>query len=365
MDRREMLAAAAGLVVMPDFASFVKAMEAPEPPPGPVTGGYDFLIKAKAECEAKWASTGLLEGINDPHLSRELGTLMENQRLFNEIKTQEEEHWERTRTLDPNGLMPSDDELPENIRSAYRVRRVSIPLVRRVFVHPLLNRLAPMWSMLGPRVPTFFKEPDGMLVEGTDASPGVLKLRSIVEYQPKHGEMYKTAPKKALDMEAEVTAVLAMQFGDELCHKAMEAGWGLAKFGTTNLMSALEHLRRTHARSKFYAVIGEHDLIEHRWTGKIEDGEFLARFKRLKQVLPDTEVWVDMEMPEGHKGLAWARGQHPLAAGLLFCPYVPFAGTPVVKTQEGGERQGYLTRYGWAAHPKRAGEYFVTVAGRS
>lgn len=55
----------------------------------------ESYIKSVVENTSKWAGTGLLGGIADPHIGRNVATLMENQRIFNE-QLSKEDQWKRT-----------------------------------------------------------------------------------------------------------------------------------------------------------------------------------------------------------------------------------------------------------------------------
>lgn len=82
-----------------------------------------YLNEAK-ELEKKWGSTGLLEGIEDRFIKQTTAVLLENQRLINETAT------------------GSDD--------IAQFKRISIPLVRRIYPQLIANKIVSVQPLLGP-----------------------------------------------------------------------------------------------------------------------------------------------------------------------------------------------------------------------
>jgi hypothetical protein len=82
-----------------------------------------FLNEAK-ELEARWAQTGLLEGIKDRYVRNATAVLLENQRLMNENSTD------------------SGD--------VAQFKRISIPLVRRIYPQLIANKIVSVQPLLGP-----------------------------------------------------------------------------------------------------------------------------------------------------------------------------------------------------------------------
>jgi hypothetical protein len=82
-----------------------------------------FLNEAR-ELEARWAQTGLLEGIKDRYVRNATAVLLENQRLINESSTD------------------SGD--------VAQFKRISIPLVRRIYPQLIANKIVSVQPLLGP-----------------------------------------------------------------------------------------------------------------------------------------------------------------------------------------------------------------------
>ena len=82
-----------------------------------------FLNEAR-ELESRWAQTGLLENINDKYTRSCTAVLLENQRLMNESSTD------------------SGD--------VAQFKRISIPLVRRIYPQLIANKVVSVQPLLGP-----------------------------------------------------------------------------------------------------------------------------------------------------------------------------------------------------------------------
>lgn len=82
-----------------------------------------FLNEAR-EMESRWAQTGLLENINDKYTRSCTAVLLENQRLMNEVATD------------------SGD--------VAQFKRISIPLVRRIYPQLIANKVVSVQPLLGP-----------------------------------------------------------------------------------------------------------------------------------------------------------------------------------------------------------------------
>jgi hypothetical protein len=82
-----------------------------------------FLNEAK-ELEGRWKKTGLLEGIEDRYVRSTTAVLLENQRLINEVST--------------------------DTGDVAQFKRISIPLVRRVYPQLIANKIVSVQPLLGP-----------------------------------------------------------------------------------------------------------------------------------------------------------------------------------------------------------------------
>jgi len=82
-----------------------------------------FLNEAR-ELERRWHQTGLLEGINDKYARSCTAVLLENQRLMNEVST--------------------------DTGDIAQFKRISIPLVRRIYPQLIANKIVSVQPLLGP-----------------------------------------------------------------------------------------------------------------------------------------------------------------------------------------------------------------------
>ena len=82
-----------------------------------------FLNEAR-ELEGKWGQTGLLEGIDSRYERSCAAVLLENQRLFNEIAT--------------------------DTGDISQFKRISIPLIRRIYPQLIANKIVSVQPLLGP-----------------------------------------------------------------------------------------------------------------------------------------------------------------------------------------------------------------------
>lgn len=82
-----------------------------------------FLNEAR-ELEAKWAKTKLLDGIEDKFTRSTTAVLLENQRLMNEVST--------------------------DTGDIAQFKRISIPLIRRIYPQLIANKIVSVQPLLGP-----------------------------------------------------------------------------------------------------------------------------------------------------------------------------------------------------------------------
>ncbi len=82
-----------------------------------------FLNEAR-ELESRWGRTGLLNGIEDKYVRSATAVLLENQRLMNEVST--------------------------DTSDIAQFKRISIPLVRRIYPQLIANKIVSVQPLLGP-----------------------------------------------------------------------------------------------------------------------------------------------------------------------------------------------------------------------
>jgi len=82
------------------------------------------LLNEAAVLERRWSEVGLLEGINDRFVRGTTAVLLENQRLINEVST--------------------------DTSDIAQFKRISIPLVRRIYPQLIANKIVSVQPLLGP-----------------------------------------------------------------------------------------------------------------------------------------------------------------------------------------------------------------------
>jgi hypothetical protein len=82
------------------------------------------LLNEAAVLEKRWSEVGLLEGINDRFVRGTTAVLLENQRLINEVST--------------------------DTSDIAQFKRISIPLVRRIYPQLIANKIVSVQPLLGP-----------------------------------------------------------------------------------------------------------------------------------------------------------------------------------------------------------------------
>lgn len=88
-----------------------------------IQGNAKFLNEARA-LEGRWSQTGLLDGIEDRYTRNCTAVLLENQRLMNETST--------------------------DTSDIAQFKRISIPLVRRIYPQLIANKIVSVQPLLGP-----------------------------------------------------------------------------------------------------------------------------------------------------------------------------------------------------------------------
>lgn len=82
------------------------------------------LLNEAAVLEKRWSEVGLLEGLNDRFVRGTTAVLLENQRLINEVST--------------------------DTSDIAQFKRISIPLVRRIYPQLIANKIVSVQPLLGP-----------------------------------------------------------------------------------------------------------------------------------------------------------------------------------------------------------------------
>lgn len=143
----------------------------------------------------RWAKTGLLAGVPDPYIGRQLSKLLENQRQQNENE---------------------NSPMPENVNSDWneaKWKRVSIPAVRRVFGSFLPYHLVSVQSLN--------KQEDRMYYTGLDERQNSLIIEAKSRSFGRYWWDSKTDENYELEKEAEDLAAFSERYSVEVSREVI------------------------------------------------------------------------------------------------------------------------------------------------
>jgi hypothetical protein len=307
-------------------------------------------IKSVSENTSKWASTGLLGGISDPYVGRNVATLLENQILFNKEWTPEE----------------TDDHFVS------QWKRISVPVIRRVFGSFVGNQLVSVQAMKSNQENTYLIGFDGRTMSGMTESK--TRALSVQWERPiwKYGEDNKVSwvefrdqkYQMGLDAEAEATAIFAEAVSNDFTREiirdlAMNAG-KLAVYeykDETHLLSLVEGMS-SYIAAKCYTreatwlvtspaivkLLGEYIEPSTDQWGKIID--INAQREGVNKVGVLNKKWQlfeDSTAPSGNILLGLKDHRNHYFSGYVFAPFLPV--NPTI-TGETDKQEQILARYG-------------------
>lgn len=312
----------------------------------PIKEQYDNWYGQMADLTKKWEQYGILRDLKDEYHRRMMAVLMENQRLINEV------------------AFENDDGLEAN-----QFRRLSIPLVRRVFGKaPFLDWVC-VQPMLGPTSDLFMKSITGEWVDHALAA----KTRFLKTEWPQDSiDKFVNVPAEPatrLNYEVEITAILASELADELCHEVIKDLCNNCTMETftldegsiqsrtlNNAISYGSHnLRGSLGRNQAnWMIVSEkmYDLLRSEPAyGLTEKDDMtwttVSRVFHVGSLKNDTGEWAvycdrdfaDNNILFGYRG-DWQE------AGYFYTPYVFLTKTPPVERPGGVKAYPLMTRYG-------------------
>lgn len=315
-------------------------------------------IKQMLDNTGKWANTGLLGGINDPYIGRQVARLLENQRVLNE-------EWPGDVSLVPQG---ANTNVPLDAW-ATQWRRVSIPVMRRTFGPSFVGyQLVSVQTMKSGQENTYHTDHMGKTIAVmTEARTRGMKAiwdnpswhyseNNKLAWVEWRGQKYQ----EGLDAEAEATAdfseTLCLEFGREILTDLRNNAGSKAKYAYQNeahLLSLVEGMSayigaKNGGRDATWLVasptvirlLGEHietDVLLHEERRGINEIGTLAKKWR---------VFEDSLHPTGHILMGHKDHRNHYFSGYIFAPFLPVNPTPSwwTETQHGHGR--VLARYG-------------------
>lgn len=284
---------------------------------------------------ARWEKIGLLRGINDEHVARMVAMCLENQRLINQMVSEETEtgtNW------------------------VSRFMRLSIPVVRRLFGNAPFTRWVGFQTKLSP-TDALWCQDNGILIE----HPIAAKTRRLKTQFPQYNEEESRKYPIKLDYEAEQSLKMTSDLSDEISREVITDLCNNCLVSTDTIpspekqtqvinltiqsVSALIKERVGHAANWMVTsprMIEEFQGDpEYRFLAKKIDTEAGVYFAGM---LGHIEVFCDKQFTTNKMLFGYKGDWHQ--AGYYYMPYVPFTVTPVVFDPDTlVPRQGLMTRY--------------------
>ena len=318
---------------------------------------YDRWYKSLEPVVSRWQAVGFFEGVKSEYRRRVMATVLENQRLMN------------------------DHASHPDAWTLQQYKRLSIPVVRRVFGNSPFMDWVGVQPMLGPSCDVFMKD-----VNGTwDGDAKVAKTRFLKTEWP-HELLNPDSDMEShtrIDLEAEVVDMLAHDLGDEISREIILDISRNCTVDTLNLVTTRGQAQALSNAFSYSAIcvrdhIGKHQANWVVASSKMTDlllsdpeygltpKEDLGRERRpagvfyvgvLENEHSHLRVYCDSEMQD-NKVLFGYRGNNQ-EAGYFYMPYVPLTRLSAHPVGDGTTRHPMMTRYG--KFLKRAGSNYYRM----
>jgi hypothetical protein len=275
----------------------------------------------------QWDKYGLLRGADDPWTRLDLALLLENQRLWNMQNT--------------------------DCGDIAQFKRISIPLVRRIWDSLIINEIACV-QVLREAISHFYSlDYSGINVQMTKTpiEAKEWKLKAVWSYEAITGmRSYNN-----LDVEAELTAVLAQEIGLELSRRCLTA---MRNCAGTNVSWDFNTAWGDTLKEKYEGLMGEAVALAKRVgekTGRGDANWIVAspEIESIFQTCGDFEPVGRDDCFTSSLGIAFTgrvngfklykdpllpvstvlmgyKGNHPYDSGYFYCPHLLLRQTPVV-----------------------------------
>lgn len=305
----------------------------------------ETYIKSVIENTSKWAGTGLLGGVSDPYIGRNVAALLENQRIFNET-------W-------PNkdvALIPEGAFTEMSLDNwAAKWRRCSIPVIRRAFAESFIG-----YQIVS--VQTMKSSQENAYVIGFDGKTHPLMMEANTRRVPlvfPEGNQEEFS----LDAEAKDVAVfseaLCNDFGREIIRDlALNAG-KLAVYEYKNeahLLSLIEGMS-AYISAKCYGkeatwivtsptivrLLGEYIETSDDDLNLNSERTGISKIGVLNK---NWRVFEDSTAPAGNILMGLKDSRNHYFSGYVFAPFLPANPVPAWKTEHQESTGAILSRYG-------------------
>jgi len=241
----------------------------------------DYIKGCYENCN-KWKVTGLLKGITDPYIARQVSELLENQRLWN-----------------------------ENYAGSEQWKRCSIPVVRRVFNQDFLGfKLVSIQAARKPEDFVYYTNEE-MRVRSSLSSVKTRFLPLLWQKSESDGFSYN------LDREAELVAVFSEEYAKEISKEIITDLLSICDNkqydyqGEDHLFSLVEGMS---------AYIGTKTPYEATW---IVANPKVCEVLRPK--LDDRWNLYEFDVPVEKILLGYKNPKNHYISGYIYSPYLPFS----------------------------------------
>lgn len=314
----------------------------------------ETYIKDTIGLTERWGSTGLLMGLDDPYIGRQVARLFENQRLQNENDE-------------------SSYRIPEGAHTHWvepQWKRVSIPAIRRVFGVFVPYHLVSVQAMTGPEDRMYYTGLD----ERTNSVINQAKTRQIGRDWWDSNNTLDENGRHNLDLEANRLAAFCQRYQNEVTREVLTDLWNncgsraQAQYQDEDqLLSLIEGMSayiaaKIKGRDATWIVASPEvvGLLKHLVSEWQEDGEnpyhdedgrrYYDQSVKYRGMLKDK--WKLYENPVGRSSdvlMGHKESKNHYFSGYFYNPYRPFTYQPGWWTDDGRKDPGIL----WARYSKR------------
>lgn len=302
----------------------------------------ETYIKTVTDNTSKWAGTGLLGGVGDPYIGRNVAALLENQRIFNES-------WpNKGVSLIPEG---ASTDLSLDSWSA-QWKRCSIPVIRRTLAESFIG-----YQIVS--VQTMRSAQENSHVVGFDGRTQPLLMEAVTRRIALNFPAVDTDG-WSLDKEAAAVAAfsegLCNEFGREIIRDlAMNSG-KMAVYeykGDSHLLTLIEGMS-AYIGAKCFGrdatwVITSPTLVrllgEHIETDLDLDAE-RSGINKIGVLNKTWRIFEDSTAPAGNMLLGLKDNRNHYFSGYVYAPFLPVNPTPAWRTETQESTGAVLSRNG-------------------
>lgn len=302
----------------------------------------ETYIKSATDNTSKWAGTGLLGGISDSYIGRNVAALLENQRIFNES-------W-------PNkgvSLIPEGAEIDVALDSwVAQWKRCSIPVIRRALAESFVG-----YQLVS--VQTMRSAQENSHIVGFDSRTQPLLMEAVTR---RIALNFPALDEEGYSLQREATAVA--EFSDALCNDLgreiiRDLALNSAKMAVyeykdeAHLLSLVEGMS-AYIGAKCYGrdatwVVTSPTLV--RLLGEYIETDLNLDAERsgVNQIGVLNKTWKifeDSTAPAGNMLLGLKDNRNHYFSGYVYAPFLPVNPTPAWKTETQESTGAVLSRNG-------------------